>query len=159
MNDTTKQAEVRLEHANLVVKRLDTTLAFLQTALPNWTVRGQGGNEWNGVARQWLHFGTDEQYITLNDGAEGSNRALDGHTPGLAHVGFVVEDLQRLSVRLEEAGYQVATISAPHPHRKSLYYHDPEGFEFEFVEYLSNTPSEKNLYGGETGVIQRLHSA
>lgn len=156
MSDATQQAVVKLEHANLVVKSLDKTLAFLQVALPTWSVRGRGDSEWFGRKRQWLHFGTNDQYITLNDRAEGCNRDLKGYTPGLAHIGFVVEDLAALAVRLENAGHQIAIVSPLHSHRKSLYFHDPEGFEFEFVQYLSDVPSEKNQYGGELGPVRRL---
>lgn len=28
---------------------------------------------------------------------------------------------------------------------------DPAGFQFEFIEYSSNKPQQKNMYGGEFG--------
>ncbi len=149
----------RFEHINLVVKNIDATLAFLQTALPRWHVRGRGNSQWYGRKRSWLHFGDDDHYITLNDGASGSNRDLQGHAPGLAHIGLVVDDLDAVATRLDDAGYQVAIVGAEHPHRKSLYFHEPGGFEFEFVEYLSEHPDEKNQYGGETSAPQWLGSA
>ena len=141
----------RIEHANLVVKDIDASLSFLQTALPDWQVRGQGQMNWRGHPRRWLHFGSDDDYITLNDGAVGENRELDGLTPGLAHIGIVVDDLNSVQQRLEAAGYPVDIEGAAHPHRRNLYFLDPAGFQFEFVEYLSAHASEKNLYGGEIG--------
>ena len=150
---------IRLEHVNLVVKDIDTTLRFLQTAFPDWRVRGRGESEWYGHKRNWLHVGTDDYYITLNDGGEGENRDLRGHAPGLAHIGFCVDDMDGISQRLQDAGFEIATIGADHPHRKTVYFHDPAGFEFEFIEYLSDRPEERNLYGGETSSIQRIGSA
>lgn len=145
----------RLEHVNLVVSDLEATLRFLQTAFPTWSVRGRGDGTWFGRPRRWLHLGTDTHYITLNDGSEGEARDLHGHTPGLAHVGFEVHDLPALRERMEAAGYTVAIEGGDHPHRRTLYFHDPTGIEFEFVEYLSSDPAERNLYGGETSAVRR----
>ncbi|MEQ9146455.1 MAG: VOC family protein [Parvibaculaceae bacterium] len=146
---------IRIEHVNLVVKDIEATQRFLLTAFPHWGVRGSGSNTWYGRERSWCHIGDDDYYITLNDGAEGENRDLKGHAPGLAHIGFSVDDSDAIRDRLVEAGYPVGIIGADHPYRKTVYFVDPAGFEFEFMEYLSDVPSEKNLYGGETGEIQR----
>ena len=150
---------VRLEHVNLVVKNIPDTLKFLRTAFPEWRIRGQGRSEWYGRERNWLHVGTDDYYITLNDQAEGENRNLRGYAPGLAHIGFCVEDSEAVSHRLQDAGYEIATIGADHPYRKTIYFIDPAGFEFEFIEYLSDKPEEKNMYGGETSSITRVSTA
>ena len=149
----------RLEHVNLVVPQIDPTLEFLECALPDWKVRGEGKSDWYGRERRWLHFGTDDFYITLNEPAEGVNRDLRGHTPGLAHIGIEVEDSDAVAKRLKDKGYPVSTIGADHPFRKTIYFFDPAGFEFEFIEYLSQRPEEKNQYGGETSSIQRIASA
>ncbi|MEE9176499.1 MAG: VOC family protein, partial [Thermodesulfobacteriota bacterium] len=45
---------------------------------------------------------------------------------------------------------------ANHPFRKTIYFIDPEGYQFEFIQYLSEIPSEKNMYGGETNDIKRV---
>lgn len=150
---------IRLEHVNLVVKDLDTTLDFIQTAFPDWKVRGQGESEWYSKKRKWLHVGTDENYITLNEGSDDNNRDLKGHSPGLAHIGFAVDDVEGISNRLQAKGHEIATIGADHPHRKTLYFIDPAGFEFEFIQYLSEKPEEKNMYGGETSSITRISTA
>ena len=137
---------IRFEHANLVVKDIDATLAFIQTAFPTWRIRGQGANTWHGKPRRWLHVGDDNYYVTLNDGAEGENRDLSGHTPGLAHLGFVVDDADGVIKRLEAKGFQIALSGGEHPFRKNVYFIDPAGIEFEFIEYLSDKPSERNQY-------------
>jgi len=150
---------IRLEHVNLVVKNMAATLDFIQTAFPAWKVRGKGESEWYGKKRKWLHVGTDEYYITLNEGNGEKNRDLKGHSPGLAHVGFVVDDMAEISNRLQAKGYEIATIGPDHPHRKTIYFIDPSGFEFEFMQYLSKKPEEKNMYGGETSPITRVSTA
>jgi len=78
---------IRLEHMNLVVKNIHVTLNFIQTAFLDWTIRGKGESEWYGKMGNWLHVGTNDYYITLNEGNEDSNRDLKGHSPGLAHTG------------------------------------------------------------------------
>ena len=137
---------VRFEHANLVVDNIAATLEFIQTALPDWRVRGQGRMEWHGKPRHWLHVGDDDYYITLNDDGEGVNRDLTGHNPGLAHLGFVVDDLDGVVDRLEAKGYRIDIEGAGHPLRKNVYFLDPAGFQFEFVQYLSDDPKQRNRY-------------
>jgi len=145
---------LRLEHVNLVVNDIGSTLEFLQTAIPVWKVRGVGENEWYGKKRQWLHIGTDDYYITLNEGDGGSNRDLQGHSSGLAHIGISVDDVEQLAIRMQSKGYEITTKSADHPYRKSIYFLDPAGFEFEFIQYFSSVAAEKNMYGGETSEMK-----
>ena len=137
---------VRFEHANLVVDNIETTLDFIQTAFPHWTVRGQGNMEWHGKPRRWLHVGDDDYYVTLNDDGEGENRDLTGHKPGLAHLGFVVDDLDGIVGRLEAKGHRIDIQGPEHPFRRNVYFLDPAGFQFEFVEYLSDDAGERNRY-------------
>ncbi len=144
---------VRFEHANLVVSDIAATLEFIQTALPDWRVRGRGQMEWHGKPRHWLHVGDDDYYVTLNDDGEGANRDLTGHDPGLAHLGFVVDDVDDVVERLEAKGYQVDIEGADHPFRKNVYFLDPAGFRFEFVQYMSDDPSERNRYDSSANVL------
>ncbi len=141
----------RIEHVNLVVAEIDPTARFLMAAFPHWAVRGEGGGEWYGVPRRWAHIGDADNYLTLNEfkipkAARGRHRDLEGSEPGLAHIGFEVSDLDSLVERLAGAGYDPAKLGEDHPHRRNLYYVNEEGLEFEFVEYSSAVPSEKNLY-------------
>ena len=137
---------IKLEHANLVVDDIAPTLEFLQTAFPDWKIRGRGEMTWYGKPRNWVHVGTDDTYLTLNDNGEGPNRDLAGHAPGLAHLGFTVNDLDALIARLEAKGYIIDIKGTDHPFRKNVYFVDPAGFQFEFVEYLSDEAAERNLY-------------
>lgn len=148
---TEKPAAQRLEHMNLVVTDVDGTAKFLLAAFPDWRIRGEGGGAWAGVPRRWAHVGDDANYITLNEfkvprAERGAQRELQGHSPGLAHIGFEVADLNSVVERLKTAGYEPHHPGEDHPHRRNLYYINDEGLEFEFVEYFSDKPEEKNLY-------------
>jgi catechol 2,3-dioxygenase-like lactoylglutathione lyase family enzyme len=144
---------VRLEHVNLVVKEIQPTLNFLLTAFPKWNVRGSGAGVWGTTQRHWVHVGDADYYITLNDQAEGELRNINGITPGLAHLGFVVDDLNDLIERLISKGFEVDILGRDHPYRQTVYFCDPAGFQFEFMQYNSLKPEEKNMYGGETGEL------
>ncbi|WP_394172583.1 VOC family protein [Thalassotalea litorea] len=137
---------LHLEHINLVVKDLPSTLAFYQAAFPNWTVRGGDNDTWYGTARNWIHFGDDYQYLTFNDNGQGDNRDLTSNRLGLAHFAFVTVNLSALISRLANAGFEVAKPGADNPFRKNVYFIDPSGYEVEFVEYLSDIPAQRNRY-------------
>ena len=136
---------LHLEHLNLVVSDIPTTLAFYQAAFPHWRVRQEGSGDWYGKPRKWLHFGDDYQYLTFNDNGVGENRDLTGHQPGLSHFAFVTGNIDAVIKRLAEAGFPIAKDGADEPHRRNVYFIDPNGFEVEFVEYLSDIPAHRNL--------------
>lgn len=135
---------LHLEHLNLVVKSIDDSLTFYQAAFPHWRVRSQGKSDWHGKSRQWLHFGDDYQYLTFNDNGVGKNRDLQGHQVGLAHFAFVTTNISAVIMRLNKAGFAIKTQGAESKYRKNIYFLDPNGFEIEFVEYLSDLPHERN---------------
>lgn len=150
---------VRLEHANLVVREIEPTLNFLLAAFPEWKLRGEGEMIWgkgeSSVPRHWVHVGDDDYYLTLNDSGQGENRDVRSVQVGMAHLGFVVDDLQGIIVRLAERGFTVDISGQDHPFRQTVYYNDPAGFQFEFLQYRSDIPAEKNMYGGERGEVKR----
>jgi catechol 2,3-dioxygenase-like lactoylglutathione lyase family enzyme len=92
-----------------------------------------------------LHFGDHYQYITFNNNGENKNRDLAGHQVGLSHFAFVTNNLEKVIKRLEQAGFAIDKEGADDPFRKNAYFIDPDGFEIEFVEYLSDDPKERNL--------------
>ncbi|MGB1236713.1 MAG: nuclear transport factor 2 family protein [Pseudomonadales bacterium] len=164
---------MRVEHANIVVADLAASRDFLSVALPHWCVRGEGlsldganrevtiqqeqmkGGESTGNAgkKHWLHIGDNTSYLTLNQLQQPSLRS-SGRSAELAHIGIEVDDLDGVIERLGAAGYPLATLSAPHPYRKSGYFFDANDVQYEFIEYLSEQPEQRNLYGGETGELQ-----
>jgi len=135
---------LHLEHVNLVVSDVPAMLKFYQAAFPHWKVRDTGKGDWHGKPRIWLHFGDDYSYIVFSDNGEGENRDLTGHQVGLAHFAYVTNNIKAVINRLREAGYEIAKPGADNPSRKNVYFIDPAGFEVEFVEYLSDLPSERN---------------
>ncbi|RHW75812.1 VOC family protein [Colwellia sp. RSH04] len=138
---------ITLEHLNLVVSDLEKSLAFYQAAFPHWSVRGGDNGEWYGKKRQWLHFGDDYQYLSLNDNGEGINRDLTGHQIGLSHFAFVTSDIKGVVQRLADAGFNVDKDGAEDEFRDNVYYIDPDGYEVEFVQYHSDLPEQRNRYG------------
>ena len=137
---------LHLEHLNLVVNDIPQTLSFYQAAFPHWAVRGGGQNDWYGKPRSWVHFGDDYQYLAFNDNGVGENRDLKGHQVGLAHFAFATNDIKGVIARLQEAGFEIAVDGAEDKYRKNVYFIDPNGYEVEFVEYVSDIPSERNRY-------------
>jgi catechol 2,3-dioxygenase-like lactoylglutathione lyase family enzyme len=136
---------VRLDHANLVVRDLDGMIRFLQTAFPDFRVRGQGP-DWSGS--RWVHVGNDETYLALHQARREPAEPWVPYTgkPGLNHLGFEVDDVAALGDRLRAAGYEDSTVPNAHPHRRRVYFHDAEGNDWEFVEYLSQDPALRNDY-------------
>ena len=66
--------------------------------------------------------------------------------PGINHLGYEVSDVDALRTRLLAAGYRESTVPNAHPQRKRVYFYDPEGNDWEFVQYFSDDPAERNDY-------------
>ncbi len=136
---------IRLEHANLVVRDVDGMIGFLRTAFPEFHIRGEGRNLQGG---RWVHVGNDETYVALNEASREPAEAWVPYAgaPGTNHLGYEVDDVEGLRARLAAAGYTDSTFPNAHPHRRRVYFHDAEGNDWEFVEYSSNDPAERNDY-------------
>ena len=135
---------MNLEHINLVVKNFDQTMAFYQAAFPHWYIRDSGEQVWHGTPRKWMHFGDDYQYLALNDNGSGENRDLETNLLGLSHFGFTTNNLDAVIRRLLEAGFNIHKDGNPNEHRRNIYFLDPNDFEVEFTQYLSDLPGEMN---------------
>ena len=136
---------VRLEHANLSVRDIDGMLRFLQTAFPEFKVRG-GGKSADGS--RWVHVGTEETYIALSPANTKREKPWTPYRgrPGVNHLAYEVDDAEALRRRMEAAGYRDSTPPNAHPHRKRVYFYDPEGNDWEFVQYLSADPAKRHDY-------------
>jgi len=134
---------VRLDHANLIVRDIDATTKFLQTAFPDFRVRAEGG----AAGQRWVHVGNDVTYLALNEATATAEQWVpyDGK-PGLNHVGFEVDDAEALRARMRAAGYQDTTVPNSHPARTRVYFHDHDGSDWEFVQYLTDDPDKRNDY-------------
>lgn len=137
---------MHLEHINLVVRDMEVTLRFYKAAFPHWSIRGEGEQEWFGVHRNWVHFGDDYQYITFCDNGSGENRPLDTNQLGLSHFAYVTDDIEAVIRRLKVADFEYAKAGQNNKFRKNIYFIDPNGFEIEFVQYLSDLPAQRNNY-------------
>jgi len=128
-----------LEHIHVGVRSLAASERFLQAAVPEFTTRGGGDAPGYGP---WLHIGTDSNYIALTEVSD-AKPMVD-----LRHIGLVVDDIEALIARLASAGFEPADSSAldTHPYRRRVYYIDDNGIDWEFVEYLSDDPSQRNDY-------------
>lgn len=135
-----------VEHANITVLDAKKAIHFLTTAIPSWAVRGQGKMNWFGKEIQWFHVGDEYSYIAVQDGGEGVVQDWKGNRAGVKHIGIVVTDLEFLITRLSEAGYPVDHAGSAHPHRRNVYFFDTNNIQYEFIEYYSVDPEEKNEY-------------
>ena len=99
---------------------------------------------WYDKPSNWIHFGDDYQYLALSDHGEGDNRDLTGHSVGLAHIAFEVTNIDAMIERLAQHGFDIALDGADSRVRKNVYFLDPDGFEVEFIEYLTDIPAERN---------------
>ena len=136
---------VKLEHANLCVRDIDGMLRFLRTALPEFRVRA---DRTDADGTRWVHVGTDETYIAMNNAWEPGEAPFEPYSglPGVNHLGFEVDDADALRARMLAAGYEESTVPNHHPHRRRIYFLDPEGNDWEFVQYFSSDPAERNDY-------------
>ncbi|GAB1267519.1 VOC family protein [Aurantivibrio infirmus] len=142
----------KLEHINIKVPSIAKTQAFLAAAFSDYVERGRGYSESFG---HWLHFGNDDTYIALlQTRALGQEQAVlvepykYEEDYRLMHVGFVVDDVERLMARLEAKGFSPADTGDldTHPFRRRVYYLDGNGIEWEFIQYLSDQPTQRNDY-------------
>jgi catechol 2,3-dioxygenase-like lactoylglutathione lyase family enzyme len=109
-------------------------------------VRGGGETDHGDWADRWVHLGTDELYVALNETTlvrkvERNSR----EETGTNHVGFIVDNVEELTRKYEAAGFKCAPIDEP-PARKRLYVTDHDALTWEFVEYLSADPAVRNDY-------------
>lgn len=136
---------VRLEHANMAVRDVDGMIRFLQAAFPEFRIRRDGVND---RGERWVHIGTDDTYIALNEATAPADREWEPYSgaPGVNHLGFETDDVDGIRRRMMEGGYEESTVPNEHPHRKRIYFYDPEGNDWEFVQYYSQDPAERNDY-------------
>jgi catechol 2,3-dioxygenase-like lactoylglutathione lyase family enzyme len=136
---------VRLEHANLIVRDIDATIHFLRAAFPEFRIRFDGEDP---HGRRWVHIGTDDTYVALTQSTAEPDRPWTPYAgvPGVNHLAYEVDDADALRERLRAAGYKDSTIPNEHQYRKRVYFYDPDGNDWEFVQYLSDDPAKRHDY-------------
>lgn len=137
--------DTRLEHVNLQVRDIDAMLHFLRTAFPDWRIRHDEADE---DGERWVHVGNDRCYLALGMAVrEPAERWVPySGKPGVNHLGFEVADVEAVRSRLLAQGYRETTVPNAHPHRRRAYFADGEGNDWEFVQYFSDVPAERNDY-------------
>lgn len=131
-----------LEHANITVNDLQEAIKFFQTAFPHFKIRGGGHGQ-----REWVHLGDDDTYIAINQATQTVLRAEKNYeAAGINHIGFVVQDVEEIAKNLLSNGYKRDFPKAVEQFRVRDYFADADGNQYEFVQYLSEVPAEKNSY-------------
>ena len=137
--------KTQMEHANMHVQDVNAMLDFLKTAFTDFAIRFDSGED---DSERWVHIGNDDFYLAVYQAsAEAKEKKLpyDGQ-PGINHLGFVVEDAEQVRQQLLQAGFSETTIGNEHPARRRVYFNDAEGNDWEFVQYFSDDPKERNDY-------------
>ena len=138
-----KTQKVYLEHANISVSNLDNAVNFFKAAFPHFRIRGGGKSDFG----EWLHIGDDITYVALTQGhKEPVNNHPDYEENGINHIGFVVKDVSAIANRLLTAGFERNYPKQIQQYRIRDYFADTDGNQYEFVEYLSEKPEERNSY-------------
>jgi catechol 2,3-dioxygenase-like lactoylglutathione lyase family enzyme len=135
----------RIEHANITVRDIEATTRFLLTAFPEFRVRCASARS---EESRWAHVGTEQHYIALNEATAESAEEWAPYSgkPGVNHLGFEVDDVEAVRLRLTGAGYRDSTPPNGHPFRRRVYFADADGNDWEFVQYSSSDPAERNDY-------------
>lgn len=135
----------RLEHANLIVRDIDAAVRFLQTAFPEFGIRA---DETDPDGTRWVHVGTHETYIALNKSTIEPTARWKPYSgvPGVNHLAYEVDDVEALQQRMTAGGFQDSTPPNNQPWRKRVYFYDPDGNDWEFIQYLTGDPEKRHDY-------------
>ncbi len=122
----------KLEHVNLTVSDAKKTAQMLEQIF-DWKIRWQGPSMMGGYT---VHIGNDQDYIALYNEDESTqplkhDQRLEG---GFNHVGILVDDLDAIEKKVEQAGLQVHSHYDYEPGRR-FYFNDSDGVEYEVVSY------------------------
>ena len=134
---------IKLEHANICCTSIDAMTRFLIAAAPGFRIRGEGSD---GQGRPWRHVGDDTFYLALTEGGAPSPRTPYDNQAGLNHLGWEVDDVSALQQRMADAGFPANLTIDDHPARRRRYFYDPDGNDWEFVEYTTDAIAERNDY-------------
>jgi predicted enzyme related to lactoylglutathione lyase len=117
-----------LEHVNVTVSDPQRTADML-SRLFGWKKRWEGPAKLGGYT---VHVGTDEAYVAVY--SYPPNAAWSGDNGRLNHIAVVVDDLDAVERKVEEAGY-VPQHHADYEPGRRFYFDDHDGIEFEVVSY------------------------
>ena len=124
---------MRLEHVNMTVKDVDTSIAFYQQ-LFDFKVRWRGTIQGEKGELKAAHVGNDEYYLALFEAEQGGGGKTDYRAKGINHFAFVVDDIEKYRRRIEDAGFKIHFERDYEP-GKRIYFFDSNDVEIELVEY------------------------
>ena len=126
MSDKRKSAGKKAAATRKHSKAARKAAATRKHRAPEFRVRGEGVS--NDGAR-WVHIGTHETYIALGQSRVEPAMGWTPYQglPGVNHLAYEVDDVEALRNRMTSAGYRDSTPPNAHPHRKRMYFCDPEG--------------------------------
>lgn len=133
---------IYLEHANITVNNLQRGIEFFKAAFPDFKIRGEGVFN----SRKWVHLGDQETYLAINQSTEEVSLDNEYNSSGINHIGFVVGSVNELANRLLKAGFKRDYPKQVEQFRIRDYFADDDGNQYEFVQYLSESDSERNQY-------------
>ncbi len=126
----------RLEHVNVTVSDCQATAKMLAT-LFGWRIRWEGDSIYDGYS---MHVGEENSYIAIYSGPTTQQVLPEGATynlrAGLNHIAVVVDDLDAVEEKVIAYGLTPQSHANYEPGRR-FYFDDPDGIEFEVVEYDS----------------------
>ncbi|MEQ9299820.1 MAG: hypothetical protein RIF33_14700 [Cyclobacteriaceae bacterium] len=97
--------------------------------------------------REWVHLGDDTTYISINQAVQNDSKTHNNYDAiGVNHMGFVVEDVAEIANNLLSNGYKRDYPKQEERTRIRDYFVDADGNQYEFVQYLSEAPQERNSY-------------
>ena len=144
--EKTSEAVTTLEHLNITVPDITVALKFLALIAPDFSVRKDAMSE---RGYRWVHVGNETCYFALQEPhpgstAEAPRQSYTNH--GVNHIGIIIEDASATESKLLARGYKPNGPMVIESYRKRIYFYDDTGFEWEMVEYLSDSPADKYLY-------------
>ncbi len=121
-----------IEHVNLTVHNPEQR-AQVFMRLFDWHIRWQGDAMNGGTT---VHVGDERCYLALYTPRQfESEQPQDSHYPGsLNHVALQVDDLDLIEQRVLDEGFETFNHGDYDPGRR-FYFLDPDGIEFEIVQY------------------------
>ena len=121
---------VRLEHANLTVRDIEEMIRFLQTAFPEFRVRGEGISQ---DGSRWVHVGTQETYIALSPAKPEPERRWTPYRglQGVNHLAYEVDDIYATCAHLMKLGI---TINRPPRDGQMAFVRSPDLHSIELLQ-------------------------
>ncbi|TQV67660.1 VOC family protein [Exilibacterium tricleocarpae] len=137
---------MRLEHINITVSDIDKSLEWAKVVWPKSKVRHRATSVGANGEFEWVHFGDNEFYVAFQSPNKKVPYYKNPHVKDFyMHFGFEVNDVKHIKDALESLGY-TANYADDIQTRKRLYFLDPDGHYFEFVQYCTENSDLRNEY-------------